>query len=231
MYKIIFLLFLFLSVKSFSQGIKPEIIINEVQNNFDRVQDYQVDVSIKVDVNFLKVPESKAKLYFKQPDKIHFESDGFALLPKEGMNFSPFAFTKGDYTTLFEKEETLNGIKTTIIKIIPLGDVNNIILSTLWIDRAKKVIRKVESTTKTNGTFVMELKYDDPKLNYPLPTAMTFIFNIDKLNLPKSISGDMNTETKKEDDNKTTTGKVFIKYSNYKVNNGISDSMFDEKKK
>lgn len=231
MYKIIFLLFLFLSAQVFSQEVNPESIINEVQNNFDRVKDYQVDVSIKVDVNFLKVPESKAKLYFKQPDNIHFESDGFALLPKEGMDFSPFAFTKGDYTALFEKEETIDGIKTTIIKIIPLGDVNNIILSTLWIDRAKKVIRKVESTTKTNGTFVMELKYDDPKLNYPLPTAMTFIFNIDKLNLPKSISGDMNTETKKEDDNKTTTGKVFIKYSNYKVNNGISDSMFDEKKK
>jgi len=231
MYKIIFLLFLFLSAQGFSQDTKPELIINEVQNNFDGVQDYQVDVSIKVDVNFLKVPESKAKLYFKQPDKIHFESDGFALLPKEGMNFSPFAFTKGDYTALFEKEEILDGIKTTIIKIIPLGDVNNIILSTLWIDRSKKVIRKVESTTKTNGTFVMELKYDDPKLNFPLPTSMTFVFNIDKLNLPKSISGDMNTETKKEDDNKTTTGKVFIKYSNYKVNKGISDSMFDEKKK
>jgi len=231
MYKIIFLLFLFLSAQGFSQDTKPELIINEVQNNFDGVQDYQVDVSIKVDVNFLKVPESKAKLYFKQPDKIHFESDGFALLPKEGMNFSPFAFTKGDYTALFEKEEILDGIKTTIIKIIPLGDVNNIILSTLWIDRSKKVIRKVESTTKTNGTFVMELKYDDPKLNFPLPTSMTFVFNIDKLNLPKSISGDMNTETKKEDDNKTTTGKVFIKYSNYKVNRGISDSMFDEKKK
>lgn len=231
MYKIIFLLIPFLSIQSFSQEIKPEVIISEVQNNFNRVQDYQVDVSIKVDVNFLKVPESKAKLYFKQPDKIHFESDGFALLPKEGVNFSPFAFTKGDYTALFEKEEMIDGIKTSIIKIIPLGDVNNIILSTLWIDRSKKVIRKVESTTKTNGTFVMELKYDDPKLNYPLPTSMTFIFNIDKLNLPKSISGDMNTETKKEDGNKSTTGKVFIKYSNYRVNKGISDSMFDEKKK
>lgn len=223
------LVFLIFITEIFSQQKIADELINSVITNFNRVKDYEVDIDIKVDVEFLKVPESKAKIYFKQPDKIRLKSDGFALLPKEGLDFSPAALTKKDYTAIYEQDVILNGIKTSVVKVIPVGEQSNIILSTLWIDPIKKVIRKVESTTKTNGTFTIELFYNE-EIKYPLPEKMVFSFNIDKLNLPKAFSNDGNPPKKrKRVPDAPTKGNVIVVYSNYRVNVGIPDSVFDEK--
>ncbi len=231
--KNIFFFILFTSV-CLAQGLKPEDILEKVKTNFSRVNDYEVTVNIKVDVNFLKVPETRAKIYYKQPDKIKLKSEGFALLPKEGLDFSPYSFLEGDYTAIFDKENVIGNNPCYLIKIIPLGDKGDLILSTLWIDKNKYIIRKIESTTKSNGTFTIDLKYDND-LKYPLPSSMIFTFNVQKMQMPKEITGDMTDETNqekgKQNKSRTTTGKVYIDYSDYKVNSGLPDSLFSEEKK
>jgi len=207
----------------------PDHILDEVKRTFNKVQDYVVDVNIKVDVDFIKAPETKATIYFKQPDKVHFESESFAMLPKEGLDFSPMGFLKEKYTAIYEKADTVDGYKTDVIKVIPLVDETNVVLTTLWIDESRYIIRKVQSTLKMGGTFAIELKYDKPKMNYALPSSMIFTFNIERMNLPKGMTGELN-ENKSKDEKKKTTGKVYVTYSNYKVNKGIPDSVFEEKK-
>ena len=217
----------------FAQSKDPDEIINGVITNFNKVNDYQVDVNIKVDVEFIKVPETKAKIYFKQPDKVHLEAEGFAMLPKNGMEFSPSSLLKKDYTAIYEQDVELSGFKTSIVKVIPLGDKGDVILSTLWIDQKKQIIRKVESTTKTNGTFTIDFTYDD-KIKYPLPAKIVFAFNTDKMNIPATISGETNNEKldkKNKNSDTRTKGKVIVNYSNYEVNKGVPDSIFEDKDK
>jgi len=226
------LLFLLLISFNFSTAQKkdPDKILEEAKKTFEQVNDYVVDINIKVDVDFLKVPETEAKIYYKEPNKVHLESDGFALLPKDGMDFSPLGLLKDEYTAIYERTDTIEGNKTDVVKVIPLGDANDIILTTLWIDESMHIIRKVESTPKIGGTFKIELKYDISKTEFPLPSSMIFTFNIDRMNLPKGMGGELN-ENKPKDEKKTSTGKVYITYKNYKVNKGIPDSVFEEKKK
>ena len=100
--KIILLVISILS-SSYSQTNDPDIILKKVLETFNKVQDYEVNVNIKVDVDFLKVPETEAKIYFKQPDKVHFESATFALLPREGFDFSPSTLLKKKYTAFYER--------------------------------------------------------------------------------------------------------------------------------
>ena len=229
---LIALLFITIQI-GFSQSKNPDEIINGVITNFNKVNDYQVDVNIKVDVEFIKVPETKAKIYFKQPDKVHLKAEGFAMLPKNGMEFSPSSLIKKDYTAIYEQDVDLNGYKTSIVKVIPLGDQGEVILSTLWIDQKKQVIRKVESTTKTNGTFTIDFTFDD-KIKYPLPSKIIFSFNMDKMNLPATITGETNNENpdkKNKNMGSTTKGQVIVNYSNYVVNKGVPDSIFEEKNK
>ena len=227
--KNLFLILIFFISIPFAQSKDPDVILDNVRKNFNRVQDYEVDVKIKVDVSFLKVPETEAKIYFKQPDKIQFHSESFALLPREGLNFSPISFLKDEYTAIYDREDTIDGKKTSVVKVIPLGEGGNIILSTLWIDQSVNAIRKIETTTKAAGTFSIELKYDQSVNNYPLPSLMIFTFNVDKMQIPKGFSGDVSSEEKKKDEKKSTTGKVYITYSNYKVNKGIPDEIFEKK--
>lgn len=223
---IILLLFAFI----FPQSKDPDLILKKVVESFNKVKDYEVEVQVKVDVDFIKVPETKAKIYFKQPDKINFESDGFAMLPKEGINFSPMSFLKKDYTALYQKEDYINGHPVSVIKILPSAEQGDIVLTTLWVDQSHNIIKKVESTTKTNGTFTIDLKYNEDKKDFNLPSSMVFGFNIDKMNLPKGFTGQAETESHKNI-GKTTSGKVYITYSNYKVNVGLSDKIFEKKKK
>lgn len=231
--KLIISLFLLVVNFGFSQSKDPNEIIDAVITNFNKVNDYKVDVNIKVDVEFIKVPETKAKIYFKQPDKVHLEADGFAMLPKNGMEFSPSSLIKKDYTAIYEQDVDLNGYKTSIVKVIPIGDQGEVILSTYWIDQSKKLIRKVESTTKTNGTFTIEFTYDD-KIKYPLPSKIVFSFNMDKLNLPATITGETSnqkSDKKNKNSDLRTKGSVIVSYSNYVVNKGIPDEIFEKKDK
>lgn len=221
---IVFLLF----VSVGAQTKDPYAILNNVKKGSEKVKDYQADVKIKLDISFIKAPESEAKIYYKAPDKMHIESKTFALLPKEGMDFSPATFLKGSYTAIYVKEDVIDGVKASIVKIIPSDEKSNVILSTLWIDQHTNTIRRVETTAKVNGTFVIELKYDG-KNGYNLPSSLIFTFNADRMRLPKSFSGS-NSESSKTKESGNRQGKVYIKYNNYIVNKGISDKVFEKKK-
>jgi outer membrane lipoprotein-sorting protein len=232
MKKIIFLLLI--PTICFTQNKDSDKILDLVKENFNRVKDYEVNVHIKVDVNFLKVPEAVATIYYKQPDKIKLKSEGFAMLPKQGLNFSPVSFLTGDYTSIFDKEENVDGKPCYLIKVIPLGDKSDLILTSLWIDKERYIIRKIESTTKSSGTFTINLNYNN-NLKYPLPSSMEFEFNVQKIELPKELTGDIDGMNQTEKGNhkrrRITSGKVYVTYSDYKVNINLPDSLFEENKK
>lgn len=204
----------------------PEEILENVKSKLYGVSDYSVEAVVKVDVNFLKVPETRATIYFKQPDKLKLESDGFALLPKEGLNFSPAKLLKDEYTAVVAKEEIINGKDVYLIKIIPLSDTSEFVLADLWIDKAEYVVHKIETTTKKSGTVTIELSYKD-QLKYALPSKLKLSFKVEQMNLPPGMTGEYqpNQETQKSG---KMTGTVIVEYKNYQINIGLSDEFFDE---
>lgn len=229
MMKIMLLLTVFVSI-TFAQSKNPDLILKNVKQEFNTVKDYVADIKIKVDVKVLKIPETKAKIYFKQPDKMHIESKGFAMIPRRGLDFSPTSLLKDKYSAFYQKEDFVDGIKTAVVKVVPLEDNSSVILSTLWIDQDRNVIRKIESTTKTNGTFIINLSYNSNN-KYPLPDSLIFQFDMSRADLaPKQFDD----RTEKGNNNKkpltNMVGKVLITYSNYVINKGIPDSIFEDKK-
>jgi outer membrane lipoprotein-sorting protein len=223
------LLIILLSVnESFSQTNDPDKILNRVKEAFTVIEDYEVDLHIKIDVEFLKVPEGDAKLYFKQPDKIHVESEKFALLPKQGLDFSPVALLDDKYTAIYEGDTIINNIPTSIVKIIPIGSNSDVILSTLWIDQSRDLIVKVESSRKPTGTYTIEFTYDTYQDKYDLPSSMHFSFTVDRMRLPKGMGGRLEPENGKDSEKSgPVTGYVYLNYSNYIVNQNLPDDLFN----
>lgn len=209
----------------------PNLIIKNLQKKFEQVKDYEADVNVKVNLDLLKVPESNAKIYFKHPDKIKIKSEKFSLLPKEGLNFLPKFFSRKDYTALFIKEDNLNGIKVSVIKIIPMNETGDIALVTLWIDEANSILRKAEISTKTNGVYTIEMNYDHPVNGFYMPSSMKFTFNAGNMAPKGSDGGEFGENDRARKKRIASKGTVLVTYSNYKVNQGLSDSIFNEKKK
>lgn len=213
------------------QVFNPYELIEGVQKRFERIKDYQVDISITVDINFLKMPESHAKITFKQPDKIKLESDGFALLPKQGLNFLPTQLLNSNFTAIYAGIDSVENYFTHMVKVVPQADSIDIILSTLWIDPADNIIRKIETTTKNTGTVYISLFYEDAQAQ-PLPDTVLFSFNVSGFKMPMSMSADFeNLEEMTGNKNKSMSGTVTIKYGEYKINSGIEDSYFNKEDK
>jgi len=230
--KYVFLfLMVFFSLTEFSPQTKdPDEILDKVKEAFKVIEDYEVDIQIKIDVNFLKVPDSEAKLYFKQPDKIHVESEKFALLPRQGLDFSPLGLLSGKYTALYEREDTIRNIPTSVVKIIPLGNDNDIILSTFWVDQYRNLIIRMESTKKPTGTFTIDFTYEKYDDHFELPSRMEFTFTVDRMMFPRGMDGQSDADDDSDKESDRTTGKVYITYSNYKINQGLSDELFKTEK-
>ncbi len=226
---IINMLFVTMFISINAQNYEANEILSKVKAKINSVQDYSADIDIKVDVNFLKVPETHAKIFFKQPDKIKMESDGFALLPRQGLNFSPTLLLQDDYTAVYAKQDTVDGYPVHLIKILPLSDQSNVILSNLYIDKEKYVVRKIETTTKNSGTITLNLHYDE-RIDQALPSEVKITFKVEQMNLPPGMTGEFesNQETQK---NGKMAGTVTVFYKNYKVNQGISDDFFEEEDK
>ncbi len=230
-YLTVLLGFLIITIdESYAQKPDADLMLKNVQERFSSIEDYTVDATINVNVDFLRVPEARAKIYFKQPDKIRMKSEGFALIPKQGLNFSPAKLLNENFTAIYVRSDTLENDRVEVIKAIPMVDTLDIILMTLWVDTVHQVIVQIESTTKNSGTVLMELKYDFDK-NEVLPEEVIFTFNLSNFKLPASFTGEFDRpgEDQIEDTRSKIEGSVSIKYENYLINTGIPDSVFTRK--
>lgn len=212
---------------AYGQKINPDSLILKVKQKLELIKDYKADIEIHLDVDFIKMPDKHAKMFFKQPDKVRFISDEFIMLPKRGIGVSTRNVLKDDYLALFSGEERINGKAHAIVKIIPEGNKSDLVLSTLWINTENALVSKVENTTRDNGSYLIYLGYSDPGVE--LPTEIKISFRVKNLKIPLKFIGKNSTVDKdklKMDGNKE--GSVSIKLRYFDINKGIEDSFFEE---
>jgi len=94
------------------------------------VKDYSADVKMKIDVNFMKIPQLNGRLLFKSPDKMRLERNGgISFLPKKNINLTLSNLIPiGNVTVIDLGEEQMNGQKVRVVKVIPEDDISNIVL-------------------------------------------------------------------------------------------------------
>ena len=205
------------------------VLVQKVKAKLDLVDDYVADGKMKTDVAFIKAPIGKIKIFFKKPNLFKIKRDnGISILPKGGVsvNMSSVIAMK-DYVALSAGETMVDGTKTRIVKLLPMNENSEIILTTMYIDETNLLIRKAITTTKENGTYEMQLYYG-AYANYGLPDKVIFAFNTKDYKMPKGITlefedGDKPTEADKI---KGRKGKVEITYSSYIINKGIDIAVF-----
>lgn len=222
------LLVILFSIPVYSQSNNPKKLLEAVKNKFNKITDYSVDAKIKLNIELFKVPESNAKIYFKKPDKVKMEAKGFAMLPKQGLNFSPNKLLSGNIEVVYVRKETVSNIELNVIKVIPLSDTSDVLLSTIWIDAKNNVIRKVVSITKKSGALTISLKYNESTIKHGLPAEAEFVFNTG--DLPKERKNDDLSKENQNQKRAKLEGSVIVYYSNYKINKGLSDAIFAKDK-
>jgi hypothetical protein len=206
-----------------------EEIIQKVRLKLDKVNDYEAKGKMMTNVAFIKAPVATVKVYYKKPNKLKINNEsGISFIPKGSVNINLnniFVNTTGFNIIDVGREE---GTNLRIIKLLPKDDNADVVLSTLYIDEADTLIKKTKTTTRENGTYELEMKYGR-YATYGLADKVIFSFNTKDYKLPKGITFDYDDGSKKEQTPgklKNKKGKVEISYSNYIINKGVPDSVF-----
>jgi len=206
-------------------------VLKKVKAKLGQVKDYQADGMMKLNVSFLQVPDSKVIVYYKQPDKFRIrQQKGISLVPRGGISINLNSLL-GDnrYTAVDAGKSSLNNQTVNVIKLLPLDEEGEVVLSTLYIDPISYLVKKIVTTTKENGSYTIEFLYGKYS-NWALPDELVFSFNTKDYKLPKGMTFDYEEEIKKDTTKtKTTRGEVKIIFSNYIINKGVKDEVFEAK--
>lgn len=205
-------------------------LMKRVKAKLELVNDYKAEGELKTDVSFMKVPASKVSVYYKKPNKFKIrKEDGISIVPKGGMSINLNSlFAGNEYTMIAGGTSSVGGKPVVIVKMLPLKEENEVVLSTLYIDEKEALIYKANTTTKNNGTYEMEMMYGK-FAEWGLPDKVLLSFNTKDYKLPKGVTFEYETDQKPEvaSKPKSTKGTVEIIYQNYSINKGIQDNVFN----
>ena len=204
-------------------------LVQQVRAKLEQVTDYEATGIMKTDVSFLKVPAAEVKVYYRRPDKLKIKNQkGVSLVPKGSVSISLNNLLSGKYQVIEGGTDNINGVPLKIVKLLPLDENGEVVLSALYIDPARALILKAKTTTRESGTNELEMTYGRYAA-YALPDKVLFSFNAQDYKLPKGVTFDYDdgTEKKKTAANaQSQRGKIEITYSGYIINKGVPDAVF-----
>ena len=139
MKSISFFIILFIFTQTTKAQNLADSLIQHIIASSSKVQSFSADVEIDVDVDFIRIPVKKGKIFFKSPDKFKFRATGFALVPKKGLNFSMQKMLLQPHTAIYVSSDDTNHL----IKIVPMTADADYVIASLWIDKNLDRINKM----------------------------------------------------------------------------------------
>lgn len=227
MKKIFLIIVLFISFNAFA-GDDAKLLIRELNRKFNQVNDYKADVFMKFEIPGVNMKNMTGKVVYKRPNKFRIKAKGIFFLPKQNpmQNVSTLLLDTNSYTTIISGYEILEGKNCAIVNIIPLKNIDELILGKFWVDVKNPLIYKSQITTKNNGTIETQ-SYYGKYIAYALPDKINVIVEINRVKIPKMMSVDLNKKSKPKTDSKVKEkGIINLTFTDYIINKKIDDKEF-----
>lgn len=186
-------------------------LLQKAWRKFGAINDYSADIRLDMTGDKVSVKGMKMKFYYKKPDRTKVVArQGFAAMPKNVVLGNPMReMSKNARATLLRTEKK-NGAQCYVVQLDPKAPSPTAPSALVWIDKARLLI----IATSSLGP-------------HKLDTNWTYTRVDGRYYLPLKIAADMVIPG--ETGPRPT--KATVTFSNYRVNKGISDSVFSEEKK
>ncbi len=207
---------LLISLSAIAQS--PKKLFADINKKFDMVNNYNSDLRLDFDIPFVKIKTVNAKAKYSKPDKFDITSTSLLFLPKQkNLMAQQLLRDTNSFTAVLAAEETINGVKATVINVIPNKE-DDLILGKFWIDKTQKLILKSQLTTKSNGMVTIENTFGKYAA-YALPDKMKFTVDVAKFKIPKALVADIGSNVSKTATAKPQDkGTITLNFSNYVLN-------------
>lgn len=201
-------------------------LVQKVKAKIEQVNNYEATGVMKTNVAFLKVPVAKVKIYYQKPNRLKIKNEkGISFVPKGAVSINLSSLLAGNQYMVIDAGIDAK-TKAHIVKLLPTQENADVVLSTLYIDETNLVIMRATTTTRENGSYELNMTYGK-YISYGLPDKIIFSFNTKDYKLPKGITFDFDDGANNKPVEKNKQGKAEITFSNYIINKGVPDSMFN----
>ena len=238
-------LFIILSSLVYTNTNLLDRAIIKTTNEYEKVKDFQAQMTVELDMPGIRIPKKTYKVYFKQPNKFKADTKGFGMLPNTGIFTSP----KDNFDNLKNleiRESNLSSNENNILitgTIIPdslkaqfpseYAKLTFDPLVDVLIDTTMWVIKSVTSRIDTLKLFEITNNYKLYDNQYYLPFESQVKYFIKDARLAGWLKKDMKTlinpnNQKLADD--VIRGVITVNYLNYKINTNLPDRIFKKKK-
>lgn len=213
------------------QAADADKLFADLRKKVFTVNDYTAQVKIKINVTYMRIPLLAGTLYYKSPDKMRLERHGgLSILPKKNVNLTlSNLIPAGDVTVIDAGVTTIDGKTLRVIKVVPEAENGEIILTKIWVDETALLAVKTQTTTRNDGTILMDLVYDK-YASFGLPEKVTIHMDVKDYKLPKGVTMDYNDMAPPATATgpKNQKGTIEIRYLSYEINKGIKDEVFSK---
>lgn len=201
--------FVLIAAVAFAKGaVTGEQVMAALQRIHDGINDYQVDVTVSVSGPKARIKNMPAHVYYKKPDKVRVKAkDGFAVLPQGTFFGDPMRELAKNSKAVYIKSEKKNGVDCHKLRLVP-KDLDKAPEAVIWVDAKHSVV--VATDVGGGGGFTTQWKHRLVNGKHYLPSEI----KID-MRLADPEMGNGHTQ-------------AIIKFSNYIVNKGISDKVFEQ---
>jgi len=205
-------------------------ILAKVVKGFEEVKDFTAVIDAEINMDRVQIPKMHAELFFKKPDKVHFSSQGFLLVPREGIALNPSVLQE-HYLASSAEHDTIDGKKMFKLLLVAKDAKICLRMLSIWVDPINWTITKIETIPYENRTISMIFTNECHQGKYWLPSKLIVSFASESEKMQKDSSHSSDNQFDNLQRSALRSGTVTIVYSNYKINIGLSDEIFEKKEK
>ena len=221
------------------QGQEVQRLIDSLRAQFQQIEDYEVRITVSLKMPRLRMPRKRMTLSFKQPDRLHLKSVGFAMLPRRGIMPSPDSLFSRLAAPVIMPSAGESRCQCLIVRGVTVMEEGNNRVTEVVIDTVRWVILGMSTWADAITLFDMQSEYVEvePGIFMPRKTSIKFELTEDFLtrgsrrrsgNATVSADADLSAIMNGDPEKAPRSGEAVIEFSRYRVNMGIEDSLFEE---
>ena len=218
-------------------------VLDSLEQSYNRIDDYYTRIDVSIKTPMLRMPKKRVDFWFKKPNLTKVETKGFAAIPKSGMISSPIDLFDNLSNIVIIGAEYYNDKQVWLLQgeLLPdslmFQNVNNVdatnaLTMKMWVDLNNWTLIHSETFIDTFKIVEISSEYKSYANNINLPTETKLSFNYRSDMMPQMIGFHGPTSPSKksndQDSTKVLSGSITMKYSKYKINQGIDDAFFEE---